>query len=401
MNTPAASIRLLCVCTLFAWILGGCATKPVATVDSAELPFDQAIAAATDGLVSQTEKLPGFLAKLNKRGIVVDPMIDSTSGQQTVATRQIEEKVVERMRAAHPQFDMLPFQPSNMGTANYVLTGTMTRQPGANGAKASPFRINLALTELKSGNVVAQASSHARDEGIDTSPTPYYSDSPVLVKDKVVDGYARTSETPPGQPADPVYFERIGTATLVNDATVAYNDGRYQEALELYGKALATPQGEQMRVVNGVYLASWKLGRAAEAEQAFAKVVAFGLSNNNLGVKFLFKPNTTDFWPDPKVSGPYGLWLRQIARQAAASKVCMDVVGHTSRTGSETYNDKLSLQRANAIQLRLQQEAPDLNGHTHTSGKGFRENIVGTGTDDASDALDRRVEFKIMTCGEA
>jgi hypothetical protein len=29
---------------------------------------------------------------------------------------------------------------------------------------------------------------------------------------------------------------------------------------------------------------------------------------------------------------------------------------------------------------------------------GFRENIVGTGADDASDALDRRVEFKVVAC---
>jgi hypothetical protein len=29
---------------------------------------------------------------------------------------------------------------------------------------------------------------------------------------------------------------------------------------------------------------------------------------------------------------------------------------------------------------------------------GLRENIVGTETDDARDALDRRVEFKISEC---
>jgi len=29
---------------------------------------------------------------------------------------------------------------------------------------------------------------------------------------------------------------------------------------------------------------------------------------------------------------------------------------------------------------------------------GFRQNIVGSGTDNAVDALDRRVEFKIVPC---
>jgi hypothetical protein len=74
---------------------------------------------------------------------------------------------------------------------------------------------------MKSGNVVAQASSRARAEGVDTTPTPYYGDSPVLVKDKVVDGYVRTSQTTPGAAAEPAYFERIAAAAAVNDATLA------------------------------------------------------------------------------------------------------------------------------------------------------------------------------------
>jgi outer membrane protein OmpA-like peptidoglycan-associated protein len=127
--------------------------------------------------------------------------------------------------------------------------------------------------------------------------------------------------------------------------------------------------------------------------------VQLGLDNRNLGVKFLFNPGTTDFWSDPKISGPYPLWIRQIARQAAGSKVCLDIVGHTSHTGSEPYNDRLSAQRAASIQKKLETEAPPLNGRMKSSGVGWRENLIGTGTDDASDSLDRRVEFKINPCG--
>jgi hypothetical protein len=29
---------------------------------------------------------------------------------------------------------------------------------------------------------------------------------------------------------------------------------------------------------------------------------------------------------------------------------------------------------------------------------GFRENLIGTGTDDLRDALDRRVEFRVRSC---
>jgi hypothetical protein len=39
-----------------------------------------------------------------------------------------------------------------------------------------------------------------------------------------------------------------------------------------------------------------------------------------------------------------------------------------------------------------------LGQRTTPSGKGFRENLVGSGSDDAVDALDRRVEFRIVPC---
>ena len=377
--------------------LGGCAA-PQATAGTDALSLDEAVAQATDSLAAQTQRLPAFAAKLDKRSLVIDPMIDSGSGQQTVLTKQLEEKVAARLATNFPQLPVLPFQLANLNRSQYVMTGTTTRLPGAKGSTRPPIQISLALTELKSGNVVAQASSRVRDDGLDTTPTPYYRDSPVLVKDKIVEGYIATTQTPPGQPAAKDYFNPLATATSINEATQAYDKGSYQEALDGYKAALALPSGEQLRTLNGIYLASWKLGRMQEAEQAFGRVVALGIANNSLGVKLLFNPGTTDFWSDPKVSGPYALWLRQIARQTSQAKVCMEIVGHTSHTGSEPFNDLLSEKRAATIRQKLGAEAPDLLPRTKTSGRGFRENIIGTGSDDASDSLDRRVEFKIGSC---
>ena len=382
-------------------VIAGCAA-PQATSLNDEQPFDQAVAQATDGLAGQTQKLPAFLAKveskLNKRGVVLDPMLDAATGQQTAATVLLENRVTERLTTKFDQFEVLPFQSANLARAQYLLTGTMTRIDSGASNRKRALQINLALTELKSGNVVAQASAVAKDEGLDHTPLAYYRDSPVLVKDKVIEGYTRTSVTPPGQRGDAFYLERIASATLINEATTLYNQERYVEALGQYRSALATPTGEQLRVLNGIYLTTFKLGRMAEAEQAFGRVVALGIAYNELGVKFLFNPGTTDFWSDSKVSGPYAMWLRQIAKEGTAAKVCMNVVGHTSKTGSEQSNDALSLQRANVIRQRLASEAAPLAARTKTVGMGFRQNIVGSGTDNAVDALDRRVEFKIIPC---
>ena len=383
-------------------ILVGCAAPPQATNLSDELPFDQAVMQATDGLAAQTQKLPAFLAKVeskvNKRSVVVDPMLDAVTGQQTAATVLLENRVSERLTTKTDQFELLPFQSANLARAQYLLTGTMTRVESSGADRKRGLQINLALTDLKTGTVVAQASAVARDEGLDHTPLAYYRDSPVLVKDKVIEGYARTSATPPGQRGDPFYLERIAAATVINEATALYNQERYVEALGQYRSALAMPTGEQIRVMNGIYLTSVKLGRTAEAEQAFGRVVALGIAYNELGVKFLFNPGSTDFWSDPRVSGPYGMWLRQIAKEGTAAKVCMNVVGHTSKTGSEQVNDALSLQRANFIRQKLATESSVLGNRTKTAGMGFRQNIVGSGTDNAVDALDRRVEFKIIPC---
>ena len=383
-------------------VLVGCAAPQGPTQISDELPFEQAVAQATDGLAAQTQKLPAFLAnvqsQISKRSVVLDPTLDAATGQQTAATVLLDNRVTERLTSKTNQFEILPFQSANLARAQYLLTGTMTRVEGSSAARKRALQLNLALTELKTGTVVAQASALAKDEGLDHTPLAYYRDSPVLVKDKVIEGYARTSATPPGQRGDAFYLERIAAATVINEATALYNQERYVEALGQYRSALAMPTGEQIRVMNGIYLTTAKLGRTAEAEQAFGRVVALGIAYNELGVKFLFNPGSTEFWSDPRVSGPYGMWLRQIAKEGTAAKVCMNVVGHTSKTGSEQLNDTLSLQRANFIRQRLATESAALGARTKTAGMGFRQNIVGSGTDNAVDALDRRVEFKIIPC---
>jgi outer membrane protein OmpA-like peptidoglycan-associated protein len=394
-TSPRAVLAVLGA--LVASLLVACAAPPKA-VDLGELPFDQAVAQASDAIAAQAQSGPAILAKLQKKSIVLDPMLDAATGQQTAATTLLETRVGERLATKGDAFEILPFTSANLARAQLLLTGTMTRVDGDAGARKKALRIQLALTDLKAGTVVAQASALARDEGLDHTPLAYYRDSPVLVKDKVIEGYVRTTATPPGQRADPLYLERIAQATVIHEATTLYNQERYVEALGKYRSALAMPAGEQIRVVNGIYLAAAKLGRTAEAEQAFARVVALGIAYNELGVKFLFNPGSTEFWSDPKVSGAYPMWLRQIARESTNAKVCMNIVGHTSHTGSEPTNDALSLQRANFIRQRLVGEASTLAAKTKTSGMGFRQNIVGSGTDNAVDALDRRVEFKIVPC---
>ena len=375
----AGILAALAVAATFA----GCATTPVSAPPVA---LDQAITSTTDAVFSS-----GLLSRLSKRTVVLDPTLDATTGQQTAATQRLDAGIAARIASQFTQVELLPFRAVDLSKAEYLMTGTLVRV-------ASSYQLNLALVDLKTGTVTSQSNASVRADSVDMTPLPYYRDSPVLVKDKVTDGYVRTSSTTAGERADATYLERIATAAVINDATLLYNSARYREALGQYRSALVTPAGEQIRVLNGIYLTHVKLGQTAEAEVAFGRLVAYGIASRQLGMKFLFNPGTINFWSDPKVSSAYTMWLRQIAHQAAKAKVCMDIVGHSSKTGTEEVNDSLSLRRASYIKQRLTSDASALANRTRPSGMGSRELIIGSGSDDVVDALDRRVEFKIVGC---
>lgn len=76
-------------------------------------------------------------------------------------------------------------------------------------------------------------------------------------------------------------------------------------------------------------------------------------------------------------------------------KLKLIVEGHTDDIGSDEYNDKLSLMRADAVKAYLVKKGihPD---SIRIYGYGKRKPIV-KGNTDAARALNRRVEFKITT----
>ena len=397
-------------------LLAACAAPPAALPErpaapSSELTFTAAIDFAVDDLLVQAQRLPAFnpppktgIAALTKKDevvprsvIAVDPAIDGITGQQTAASKTLDARLLQRASEKFVQFDVVPVNAGILGKAEYLLTGTLTPiDTGA--ATRNTFRINLALTDIKTGFVVAQSVARARGDAVDTTPTAFYRDSPSLTKDRIVEGQIRTAQTPTGGAADELYLSRLPLSALISEGSKSYEAGSYADALRYYESAAGRPDGQQLRVYNGLYLTYTQLGRTDDAEKAFAKIVALGLATNSLSVKFLFRPGSLDFVSDPKISGPYSMWLRLVSREIAASSTCLTIVGHTSRTGTEQLNERLSTQRAVTIQRRIETQAPETAGRLMSVGMGSRENLVGSGTDDVRDALDRRVDFKVRAC---
>jgi len=359
--------------------------------------FDAALLKAANDLFSKA-KLDSAPDKVT---LVIDPLIDGVTGAQSNATHLEEKRVVELVKSSYPRFQVARFSSESVAKSPVVLIGTFTavNNAGVAGGARDAYRICLALADLKTKTIISKGVARSLPEGIDPTPVAFFADSPVFAKDASTDAYIKSCQgSKVGDTIDQAYADRILVASLVNDGIEAYDAGRYRDALDVYQSALRTPGGDQLRVLNGIYLANYKLRRTKVAMEAFGRVVDYGLKGDRLAVKFLFKPGSTQFYTEASVRAPYGAWLEKIAERTAANKGCLEVVGHTSATGLSALNDRLSGLRADYIKDRLEDEERSLRGRIIATGKGSREMIVGTGRDDASDALDRRVEFKVAKC---
>ncbi|MFM9941599.1 MAG: OmpA family protein [Hyphomicrobiaceae bacterium] len=349
------------------------------------------------GDVLENVKLPAG----TRVDLLIDPLVDGNTGAQSSATRsmetQLRQLIAQRFAA---KFDVKPFNADNVAKNPHVLIGTFTpihATAQASGAKDA-YRLCFAVIDLSSKLIVSKGFARATSQGINPVPTPAFAESPIWMKDPAVEGYIKTCQGPKaGDPINPVYLERVSTASLIADAIKAYDERRYPAALDLYTRARAAPGGDQLRVFNGLYLTNLKLKRTAEANKALGDLVDYGLKSDKIGMMLLFVPKTTNFAPT-QISQAYPTWLKTVADKSTARNACLEVVGHASRTGTEAFNDRLSAQRAAAIKTRIERLSPALAKNLKSNGQGWRETIVGTGKDDASDALDRRVEFKVVKC---
>lgn len=364
-------------------------------------PYEQAVLSAATALF-RNAKLPAEgTSPLPRYPVVIDPLIDGVTGIQSVATQSMGAQLANMMKTQYPNFEHKEFSAANIAGNPLVLIGTFT---GVNAERKTSgpreaYRICLALADLRSGKLVSKGLAFATPEGIDPTPLTFFRDAPAWSEDPATEGYIKTCQgTKAGDPINPLYLDRILTASLIAAAIEAYDEGRYRDALENYSSAERMPGGKQLRVLNGLYLSQSKLGRTKEAEAAFARLVDFGLEKKSLAIKFLFRPGSTAFVSDPKLSGPYPVWLKNIATRTANTNNCLEVTGHSSPTGPEPLNERLSQLRADYIKTRLESAAPSLSKRLISAGMGSKKTLIGNRRDDASDALDRRVEFRVIGC---
>jgi outer membrane protein OmpA-like peptidoglycan-associated protein len=393
--------------TLLSLVCGGCARKPrpAKPLDrpSLETPmnFDVAVRMIAFDLfaqISNQQKPANANTKPTPFTFMTDAVMNADTGEEIELSNKIHEIIKMTATNSFSQYAIIEMNSANIDRSDFVIIGVIKQEIYNNQATKFP-RLYLSAVNLKSSQIMAHAEVWISNQDIKFQPTPLYSDSPMFIKDTRSAKVIATATAVSGGNVDQEYFSTIASNALLAEASKAYDSGNYSVAVDLFSKAAGREDGQVMKTYAGLYQAHYKLRHLPEAEEAFGKLAEIGIKNGALSVKFLFQVNDVNFFGQPEQIAEYDIWMRQIAKKIIESEACVEVSGHASRSGKAEYNKKLSDKRAQKIRKKLLEVSSAIAKKTVAVGRGFEENIVGIGSDDIRDAIDRRVEFKVLECG--
>lgn len=320
--------------------------------------------------------------------IVLVPMFDANSKESLSLSGDLQTQLQQArgLKIATISQHLLP-------QAHYVVHSALALDKTSEG---QVYDLNIWLRDAKTGRLLAHHLNKVLAQGLPYALTAESKDSPVYIEPLNPNANSfdlRQEMQRPNYPA------RLQLEAILADAAKAYASAQYAKALELYETAKSTNKGMSLRSLAGYYLSLLRMNRSAEARVAFADLLKYGFKDSKtLTFKILFAVDSTKFAGGEFLSSQYQLWTDEIANYLRYQQSCLLVVGHSSHSGSEEYNLKLSSARAAVIRQAMATKQTVAGTRTRAEGKGFHENIVGIGTDDFRDAVDRRVEFRKQAC---
>ncbi|MCV6637364.1 OmpA family protein [Candidatus Albibeggiatoa sp. nov. NOAA] len=372
-----------------------CVSQPEKMTEQ-PLGFKEAVRNLTDNLLQQVKKHQGL--SVGKKQIALDPFIDVNSGDVVQTSLDIESLVIDHIDNRFPKFSIQRLSPTQLENIQYIMVGALDYELFGNEGNQKRYRIHASVLDPDTQKVVANAKVWLLEDSLDYTPVTIYEDSPMYLKDKLLDSLISIAKSPTDADMDARYYEALEASAMIIEASTAYAERDFGKALDLFQQASALQEGQTMRTYAGLYQTYRKLQHPDKAEDAFGKMFELGVEEDNLSTKFLFQVNNVEFVKNPNIRKQYVMWLRQIGKFFNSTEHCIQILGHTSRTGAEKYNRDLSLQRAQKVQKLLAPYLLKIQKRSEAIGRGYLDNIVGSGTDDARDAVDRRVDFKIVGC---
>ncbi len=377
-------------------LLVSCSTPQVLPLSDLPVSFNAAIPMLANNLMMQVKSKQGMLDNFNKKSnIVIDPFIDTKSHEVLKVSQKIEKIfLAETQTVFGDEFTIESLTPKNISKAGYVIHGVIMYEQYKN--QGNYYHVKSSMVEKKKGKVIAKSDVWISDKKLDYTPvidSPIVISNPQSITEDIVE-IEIDADVPPS------YNSELEIEALINKAEKAYDNKDYKTALDLFTQAIQQQTSDKKSMIKayiGLYRTNIALKDLKAAEQNFGKIVALNIDKNKiLNVKFIFSVSQTAF--DDTLAAEYPLWLRQIGGYFQQKNLCLEIVGHSSRSGKLSYNCKLSLNRAVAVQQKLEANFSNMKINSKTDGKAWAENIVGSGTDDAQDAIDRRVGFKLASC---
>lgn len=325
--------------------------------------------------------------------IVIDPFIDMESGYPVKANARIAEIMAEEIKT---RFEITgQMEPDNLDVSEYVLNGMVTLEQKRVG-KEKIYKVLSTVLEKSSGKVLASAS--VRVNNFDTTPKDIYKDSPVFMKGKSYEQLSSSVKKQPNETVEKEYHDTLTVKSMTVKGDTLYEEKQYKKSMAYYSQAGKVQSGLQLEVLNGQFTNLVKQNQWEDAENVYAKLIRTSIAETSeISSKITFAPNSTS--PLEGKARLYRIYTKEIAKLVTGLPAChIKIIGHSSRTGAKGYNDHLSLQRSLWIKKQMASYVPQINNRSEAIGRGFSENIVGTGADDITDEIDRRVEFKFVNC---
>ena len=369
-------------------------------VPVAVMEFGPGMKALAVNLADQLEQ-SGIGNVLNKavdntmKAIVIDPFIDTESGYPIKVNPQIKAIMsgeIDKRFAVTGEME-----PEKLEVSEYVLCGMVALVPQYEGER-NVYKVYAAVFEKSSGVVLASSEAHIRS--FETTPMDIYRDSPIYLKGRNYEEHVSSVKKKPQESVEKGYHDKLAVKSMRVKGDVLYEEKEYDKSLGYYNQAAGSSGGQELETLNGLFTNLVRQGQYDKAEPVYGKLLKLSIAETGqIATKITFSPNSKT--PAESKSARHTVYIRQIAKLVAASPSCrVTIIGHSSKSGLEAYNDKLSLQRAASIQKMMTSFATETAKRSEIIGRGFRDNIVGTGSDNITDEIDRRVEFRFKACGQ-
>lgn len=387
-------VVLICCC------LSGCATiqMPVCSGTGSTLPFDEAVVDLAKTLNTQIQGSRTSLefASTSAKTIVFDPFIDIKNAQELKINTQIFQILSKSFPA---DIKLVPLTVENLHKADMVLTGVITLDDNPSASKGKAYHLFASILTIRTGLARARVCNWA--ESVDLTPMGVYQDAPTYIKDVYLRNQETAAKAESATYPNTAYIQHLETRAMLQHAYQTFESGDYKSTLAELDEVAKRPDGLNMAAYSAQYMSYIALGDLDGARHPLARLFKLSVDSEKLiDVKLLFEVGSDVLLQkSQRQAKEYALWLQEISKIVKEYGLCLIIVGHCSHTGAAPYNDALSLKRAKAVQHIMTSQFKELSKKTKVLGRGFNENIVGTGTDDIQDMIDRRVEFRIIDCG--